>query len=167
MTDKNKVPQAVMGDLKHLRKKYKYAQLIVTDIIDDLRPDSPEDKKNPTALQKWVSQHEMREPDIEGEVYYDYLGVAKLELDIVNFVIYDADNFEVKTPTWVLVAKEKRYTDHHYLVTQNFNGVTAWDRRFGVNRANAIEEATRITDPHIKDMLLELNKDFEAIEVEE
>ena len=94
---------------------------------------------------------------------YNYLS----EQAVINYVFNGADNFEVKTPAWVIVSKKADEDGEWWALSiVDAFGIENWESNFTGRREGAIKKATRITDPELKDALLYANKDFEAIEVE-
>lgn len=93
----------------------------------------------------------------------------KREQAVIDYAIHHKDNFEVKTSTWVIFSKRSDTAgDWHFLKdTDGYSDLRVWGSDYWNNKDLALNEATRITDPKLKDALVYANKDFEAIEVEE
>ncbi|AVH74730.1 hypothetical protein [Weissella koreensis] len=144
---KYKVPQAAMDELNEY-KDGNYNYLNIYTLLSEIPQGS--------ELGQWIWRDKDDTPR---------------EQAVIDYVFNGADNFEVKTPAWVIVSKQ-RYRGFGWLALDQTRPnkdeePKLWMDFHSANRQHAIDNGTRITDPHIKDMLLELNKDFEAIEVEE
>ena len=110
-----------------------------------------------------VSQAVMDELNEYKDGNYNYLS----EQAVINYVFNGADNFEVKTPAWVIVSKKADEDGEWWALSiVDAFGIENWESNFTGRREGAIKKATRITDPELKDALLYANKGFEAIEVE-
>ncbi|MCZ9310629.1 hypothetical protein PAF15_01380 [Weissella koreensis] len=145
---KHKVSQALMDELDSLK-----AENVIYPSIWRMLDDIAED----TELRIWL--YDLK---IEDAV------TLQREQAVIDYVFNDADNFEVKTPTWVIVSKEMSDHEHyHFLFEDTTHNMKRWRSSWGIEKDDAINNATRITDPKLKDALLYANKDFEAIEVEE
>ena len=144
---KYKVSQAVKGELDDLREHCE--RWSVYGLFDGL----------PKNLEKWINRHQE----------FDYPKVQKKEQAVIDYVFNDANNFEVKKPTWGIVSKKASKDGYYISLTKaNFvDNLKAWSWGFYDSQSKSLDGATRITDPKLKDALLYANKDFEAIEVEE
>ncbi|QIL50086.1 hypothetical protein G7084_01365 [Weissella coleopterorum] len=146
MTDKNKVPTAVMVGLYEVASRgYENYQCLLDGLFEDV-----------DALGFWVYGGD-----------HDSSVTRIREQAVIDYVFNGADNFEVKTPTWVIVSKNSGEDGDWYFLRKDTNFIPTWCPDFGQSKAIALDFATRITDPKLKDALLYANKDFEAIEVEE
>lgn len=145
MTDKYKVSKAVMGELDEVASQ-KYENY--SDLLASVKLDTKE-------LLFWVYGND-----------HDNSITINREQAVIDFVYNNADNFEVKKPTWVIVSKKPDDFGDWCFLRKDTLFFEMWVADDAQNKDITIEYATRIKDPKLKDALLYAYKDFEAVEVE-
>lgn len=150
MTDKYKVSKAVMYELEKLKDNRQYDvtiwSLLENMSLTELYPN----------LYNWTYGN--LDPSRSS---------IKIEQAVIDFVYNNADNFEVKTPTWVIVSEKADDFGDWCFLRKDTLFFEIWVADDAQNKDIALDYATHITDPKLKDALLYANPAFEEIEVEE